>query len=478
MNLFQIFSKLVDNNDKHGLEFLSYHFTNALNITISAMIVQGFTEKPLSRRKMLHLLNVCFIGIRRISMNSFQWSNVGTCVCLIASLFNHRCDNNAEWKFIDGYYHLNVCRPIAAYEEISINYGCGWPLSTFEQRLRQHSCYFFQCNCIQYQDDNQDNQDNQCPDNDAICLLCYQPYTNTRQTLNRLKFLRNQIHLITNMFGCLKENLHEKYLMILKSCMNELTELMYRKNRILMDDLQKCCEIFVENSSSSTILTDVDHQFLIKFGQIIDNILPEYDLELPKIDSLDDETFKQEKNLNGITRYLLQNSDNNHHHHRYHHHHSDDDYDNQENDDNKDNNDLESSTPTFDDEIRSTSFWTNYLSNLLRQYHQEAEDSSASTMSSPSTTDDIPEKELLKNLCKNFYKRLFALLEFRIRMLSNSNKDDDDDDKSGNSENSSDKDKNSRQLLKQQKQQQINEEIELLTILIESKKNQMKFIIG
>ena len=396
--------------------------------------------------------------------------------------------------------------PIAAYEEISINYGCGWPLSTFEQRLRQHSCYFFQCNCIQCmedskltpalqckhctigpvllsrivynpkdQDDNQYNQDNQCPDNDAICLLCYQPYTNTRQTLNRLKFLHNQIHLITNMFGCLKENLHEKYLMILKSCMNELSGLMYRKNRILMDDLQKCCEIFVENSSSSTILTDVDHQFLIKFGQIIDNILPEYDLELEKIESLDDETFKQEKNMNGITRYLLQNSDNNHHHHRYHHH-SDDDYDNQENDDNKDNNDdLESSTPTFDDEIRSTSFWTNYLSNLLRQYHQE--DSSPSTMSSPSTTDDIPEKELLKNLCKNFYKRLFALLEFRIRILSNSNKDDDDD-KSGNSGNSSDKDKNSRLLLKQQKQQQINEEIELLTILIESKKNQMKFIIG
>uniref|UniRef100_A0A6P6XLQ5 Uncharacterized protein LOC113789125 n=1 Tax=Dermatophagoides pteronyssinus TaxID=6956 RepID=A0A6P6XLQ5_DERPT len=319
MNLFQIFSKLVDNNDKHGLEFLSYHFTNALNITISAMIVQGYTEKPLSRRKMLHLLNVCFIGIRRISMNSFQWSNVGTCVCLIASLFNHRCDNNAEWKFIDGYYYLNVCRPIAAYEEISINYGCGWPLSTFEQRLRQHSCYFFQCNCIQCMEDSkltpalqckhctigpvllsrivynpkdqndqiQDNQGPDNPDNDAICLLCYQPYTNTRQTLNRLKFLRNQIHLITNMFGCLKENLHEKYLMILKSCMNELTDLMYRKNRILMDDLQKCCEIFVENSSS-TILTDVDHQFLIKYGQIIDNILPEYDLELPKIDSLDD----------------------------------------------------------------------------------------------------------------------------------------------------------------------------------------------
>ncbi|OTF70016.1 hypothetical protein BLA29_014216 [Euroglyphus maynei] len=100
---------LVDNIEKHGIDLLPFYFTNALDVAIAATIVQGYNE-PLPREQMFRLIDICIHGIRRISMNSFQWSNVGTCVCLIGSLFNHRCDSNAEWKFIDGYFHLNTNR--------------------------------------------------------------------------------------------------------------------------------------------------------------------------------------------------------------------------------------------------------------------------------------------------------------------------------------------------------------------------------
>ncbi|KAH7640981.1 hypothetical protein HUG17_8450 [Dermatophagoides farinae] len=462
MYKFQIFMNLIDNHEKHGLDFLAYHLTNALDVAITASIVQGYycdQSRPPPREQIIHLIDVCIRGIRRISINSFEWPNVGTCVCLIGSLFNHRCESNSEWKFMDnGYFHLTTNRPIAQFEEISINYGCGWPLVSFTQRLKQHSCYFFQCNCCQCMEDSKTILALQCrqctigpvllssivynpndQDCDAICMLCYRPYPNTKQVFDRLCYVRNEISLVMVIFPCLTSKMRSTYLMKIQSYMDELIAIMYDKSRLLMDDLQKSCQILLEYGDGSLMINSK----LIKYAQIIDKILPRYDQELVKIKSLDS-LWKSMRNLDGITRYLLRKN-------------KIDDEDNNNDDDQKNNNhddeEVDDYWPSLDDEIRYMSFWTNFFRNYIHHQNQNP-------------NHDPPQYSMITmmELCENFHNRLFGLLKFRIRLLlSSSGGHNDDGEKQ-------------HQQQKQPQSSSMKEAIELLSILLKSKQDQWNLL--
>lgn len=69
------------------------------------------------REKMIRLVEINLKNIRRVLINSFQWNDyqfetdhkykseklqMASCLFLISSFFNHRCQNNTEWSFENG----------------------------------------------------------------------------------------------------------------------------------------------------------------------------------------------------------------------------------------------------------------------------------------------------------------------------------------------------------------------------------------
>lgn len=72
----------------------------------------------MERAELISLIESCLLGIRRVLINSFRWSEQGegdkkymaTCLCLMSSLLNHKCESNCEWVFEDGAITLTTNR--------------------------------------------------------------------------------------------------------------------------------------------------------------------------------------------------------------------------------------------------------------------------------------------------------------------------------------------------------------------------------
>lgn len=116
----KVFASLESHAEDFGLEYLSYHLTNAIEIAAMVMLANGKLADIFEREQLLSLIELAFVFTRRILINSFRWSehtpgqkekaHVGTCLCLLGSLFNHSCDYNAEWMFDGGNLYVSTVK--------------------------------------------------------------------------------------------------------------------------------------------------------------------------------------------------------------------------------------------------------------------------------------------------------------------------------------------------------------------------------
>lgn len=239
----------------------------------------------------MDLVSSTFLAIRRVSLNSFSWSEhqagqspVAVAVCLIASMPNHSCQPNAEWDFTaNGTLKLTTLKTIPAGGEITISYGVLGGKDAFEKRQKLLAQYFFQCDCDSCQEDATRLpgalQCCQCPgpvlansvvfnkiEGEAKCLLCGEELPGTKEKLKALSRARSELHLMAQLVDAVvNEEKRQDVLRRMLEHLSTIKEVAFRGSVCTVEDIYAACKVWADEGMLQECLEN---------GKIVDQLLP------------------------------------------------------------------------------------------------------------------------------------------------------------------------------------------------------------
>ncbi|KAJ6224620.1 hypothetical protein RDWZM_003165 [Blomia tropicalis] len=159
--LYRMSTALAEHSRKYIPSMNVYQSLQAFNLALILLVkrneqpTKSTSDMSIDREILLELFQVCFVYIRRVSVNVFgkfdyeqknDRQTVATAEILIGSLINHSCEPNVEWQIKSGHLLFRTNRMISKGEELNITYG-QTRVNPFQTRQNALQYYCFLCNC-------------------------------------------------------------------------------------------------------------------------------------------------------------------------------------------------------------------------------------------------------------------------------------------------------------------------------------------